>query len=65
MGDDGGQNYDNYYEDGNVSHICANWAPILGFSGIVASVAFASKSENVRKGANASRWLLLDTLLLS
>ena len=40
MGDneDGG----NYFEDGNISHVCTAWAPAVGFMGISAAVVFAS-----------------------
>ena len=37
MGDENG------FEDLNMSHICASWAPGVGFAGITAAVVFASK----------------------
>ena len=33
----------NYYNIGNVSYTCTNWAPVLGFAGIVSAVVFSSK----------------------
>lgn len=36
--DDGG----NDYNEGNLSYVCAAWAPILGFAGIASAVVFAS-----------------------
>ena len=45
MADDG----DNYYNEGNLSYVCASWAPILGFAGIASAVTFASKWGMVEK----------------
>jgi hypothetical protein len=36
---DGGSDYN----EGNLSYVCAAWAPILGFAGIASAVVFASK----------------------
>lgn len=44
MGDEQAD-YGNYYNEGNVSHLCTGWAPILGMTGIVSAVAFASECE--------------------
>lgn len=44
MGDEA-QNADQnliYNDDGNVSYACPSWAPVLGFSGIAASVVLAN-----------------------
>ena len=37
------------YDDANQSFVCPSWAPILGYSGIVASVVFASKFYSLRR----------------
>jgi len=37
-----GDEQEEIYYDVNVSYPCPSWAPILGFTGIVCSVAFAS-----------------------
>lgn len=38
MADDDG----NYYNEGNISYICASWAPALGFLGCSCAVVFAN-----------------------
>lgn len=40
--DDANNNGDQYYNEGNLSYVCAAWAPILGFAGIASAVVFAS-----------------------
>jgi hypothetical protein len=31
------------YMEGNISHVCTSWAPIVGFAGVASAVVFASK----------------------
>jgi len=54
MADDDQQGNGNYYNEGNISHVCASWAPMVGFAGIASAVVFASKWRNATHGHRQS-----------
>eukprot|EP00541_Cyclophora_tenuis_P009719 CAMPEP_0116558388 /NCGR_PEP_ID=MMETSP0397-20121206/9784_1 /TAXON_ID=216820 /ORGANISM="Cyclophora tenuis, Strain ECT3854" /LENGTH=211 /DNA_ID=CAMNT_0004083983 /DNA_START=65 /DNA_END=700 /DNA_ORIENTATION=+ len=40
--DDNNNNNNNYYNEGNVSILCAPWAPIVGFTGVALAVVLSN-----------------------